>query len=160
MTQPVASFRDPAGSCCLIDGRILRIVGEDSAATFETFLQTKSGRGFVDQRQLVSTRRLEKAEMSALRESPRMTGYLAARPDAAVFEHERVWFPSYPYEWPPEMLWEAGRLTLDLALAALEDGYGLKDATPYNILYRGSEPVFIDVPSFEPRAPGDPVWNP
>jgi 2-polyprenyl-3-methyl-5-hydroxy-6-metoxy-1,4-benzoquinol methylase len=160
MTQLVASFRDPAGSCCLIDGRILRIVGKDSAATFETFLQTKSGLGFVDRRQLVSARRLEKAELAALRESSRMTGFLAAHPDAAVFEHERVWFPSYPYEWPPEMLWEAGRLTLDLALTALEDGYGLKDATPYNILYRGSEPIFIDVPSFEPRAPGDPVWNP
>ena len=57
------------------------------------------------------------------------------------------------------MLWEAGRLTLELARASLSDSYGLKDATPYNVLYRGTEPVFIDVSSFKPREPGDPVWR-
>ena len=144
----------------MVDGRILRVVGQDSIPALETFLQTKSARGFVEHGRLVSTRRLDRTELEALPESPRMTEFLAAHPGAAVVEHERVWFPSYPYEWPAEMLWEAGCLTLDLALAALEDGYGLKDATPCNILYRGSEPVFIDVPSFEPRDSGDPVWNP
>ena len=78
----------------------------------------------------------------------------------AVFEHERVVFPSYPYEWPPEMLHAAGMLTLDLAQACLAEGYGLKDATPYNVLFRGSNPVFIDLLSFERRHPGDPVWKP
>ena len=57
------------------------------------------------------------------------------------------------------MLWEAGRLTLELAQASLADGYGLKDATPYNVLFRGNQAVFIDVPSFEPRVVGDPVWQ-
>ena len=41
------------------------------------------------------------------------------------------------------MLWEAGRLTLDLGRAVLAEDYGLKDATPLNILFRGSEPVFL-----------------
>jgi len=58
------------------------------------------------------------------------------------------------------MLWEAGRLTLQLARDSLQDGYCLKDATPYNVLFRGPEPVFIDLPSFEQRTPGDPVWRP
>ena len=79
---------------------------------------------------------------------------------ADIFEHERIPFQSYPSEWPPEMLWEAGRLTLELGRAALADGYSLKDATPYNVLFRGCRPVFIDVPSFEKRTPGDPVWRP
>jgi SAM-dependent methyltransferase len=82
------------------------------------------------------------------------------QPAGAVIEHERIPFPSYPHEWPPEMLWAAGRLTLELAQAALADGFGLKDATPHNILFRGSEPVFIDALSFERRNPGDPIWKP
>jgi SAM-dependent methyltransferase len=35
---------------------------------------------------------------------------------------------------------------------------GLKDGTPYNVLFRGPEPVFIDVLSCERRDPGDPTW--
>jgi SAM-dependent methyltransferase len=77
-----------------------------------------------------------------------------------VFEHERITFPSFPYEWAPEMLYRAGRLTLDLAESALIEGFGLKDATPYNVLFRGPEPVFVDLLSFEPRDPRDPVWKP
>ena len=97
--------------------------------------------------------------MSALLESSQWQALFAGRRPEAVFEHERIPFRSYPYEWPPEMLWAAGRLTLELAQTALADGYGLKDATPYNVLFRGAEPVFIDTPSFEPRAAGDPLWR-
>ena len=53
MTEPGASFRDPEGSSCLIDGRILRVVGADSAAEYEAFLQMPSARGFLARRQLV-----------------------------------------------------------------------------------------------------------
>src|SRR5947207_2576713 len=77
-----------------------------------------------------------------------------------ILEHERVDFPSYPYEWNPEMLHAAGMLTLDLAQALHADGLGLKDGTPYNVLFRGPEPVFIDVLSFERREPGDATWLP
>jgi 2-polyprenyl-3-methyl-5-hydroxy-6-metoxy-1,4-benzoquinol methylase len=58
------------------------------------------------------------------------------------------------------MLHTAGRLTLDLAESLLDEGLGLKDATPYNILFRGPEPVFVDLLSFERRNPGDPIWLP
>jgi SAM-dependent methyltransferase len=58
------------------------------------------------------------------------------------------------------MLYGAGRLTLDLAESALTEGFGLKDATPYNVLFRGPKPVFVDLLSFEKRDPRDPVWKP
>jgi SAM-dependent methyltransferase len=77
-----------------------------------------------------------------------------------ILEHERVAFPSYPYEWPPEMLYQAAALTLNLAMELLPDGIGLKDATPYNVLFRGPNPVFIDVLSFERRDSADPSWLP
>ncbi|HWC76858.1 MAG TPA: class I SAM-dependent methyltransferase, partial [Blastocatellia bacterium] len=79
---------------------------------------------------------------------------------SALVEHERIPFQSFPYEWPPEMLHAAGCLTLDLAQVLLKEGLGLKDATPYNILFRGPTPVFVDVLSFEKRDPTDPIWLP
>jgi SAM-dependent methyltransferase len=49
-------------------------------------------------------------------------------------------------------------LTLDLAESGLEDGLGLKDATPFNVLFDGPRPVFVDWLSFERRDPHDPTW--
>ena len=42
----------------------------------------------------------------------------------------------------------------------LPESIGLKDGTPYNILFRGPNPVFIDLLSFERRDPHDPMWLP
>jgi len=58
------------------------------------------------------------------------------------------------------MLCAAGLLTLELATKLVPLNYGLKDATPYNVLFRGPNPVFIDLLSIEPRDPFDYVWMP
>jgi hypothetical protein len=36
----------------------------------------------------------------------------------------------------------------------------LKDATPYNMPFRGPRPVFVDWLSFERRDRRDPTWPP
>jgi SAM-dependent methyltransferase len=159
MDQSTPSFRDPMGSCCVLENGVVRLVAPEGLAEFDGFLKTRAARDYLDRKQLVSTRRLSQVEITGLRETPAGKSMLAARPEAAVFEHERISFASYPHEWPPEMLWAAGRLTLDLGRAVLAEGYGLKDATPTNVLFRGSEPVFVDALSFERRNPGDPVWK-
>lgn len=158
MTHPAASFRDPTGSCCIIDGHFLRLLTAEGASALQGFLQTPVARAFSARRELVATRSLGEPELNGLRGSPKLPAAFRNGHLAAVVEHDRIPFPSYPYEWPAEMLWEAGRLTLELARASLGDGYGLKDATPYNVLFRGCQPVFVDLLSFEARAPGDPVW--
>jgi SAM-dependent methyltransferase len=142
-----------------MEGRVLRVIDEPEAEKLETFLKTAAARQFVSKNQLVSTRRLDQNEAAAVRGAPEWHCLFEDRPGAVVFEHERIPFRSYPYEWCPEMLWEAGRLTLELAQKSLAEGYGLKDATPYNVLFRGAQAVFIDVPSFELRAAGDPIWK-
>ncbi len=38
-------------------------------------------------------------------------------------------------------------------------GLQLKDATPANILFRGAQPVFVDLPSIVAREPGSCLWN-
>jgi SAM-dependent methyltransferase len=73
-------------------------------------------------------------------------------------EHDVIDFPSYPSEWPLEMLCAAAKLTLELCLQALQQCVGLKDATPFNILFQGPRPVFVDLLSFETRDEHDPTW--
>ena len=52
------------------------------------------------------------------------------------------------------MLQDAALLHLDLMREALAEDMILKDASPYNVQWRGARPVFIDIPSFEPLAQG------
>jgi hypothetical protein len=82
---------------------------------------------------------------------------LAADGYAAVLRHERVPFVSYPYEWPFGMLRDAALLQLELLRGALAEDLVLKDATPYNVQWRGIRPVFVDVGSFERLRPGE-AW--
>jgi SAM-dependent methyltransferase len=144
---PSYSFRDPAGALIRLGGRVLRAVDPAFCADLEEFLETRTAREAADSGSLVLSRRLTRAEKEA-----------AHLEHDHVFEHEPVWFPSYPYEWPAEMLHAAGVLTLDLAASALSEGFCLKDATPYNVLFRGPRPVFVDLLSFEKRDPRNPVW--
>jgi hypothetical protein len=68
---------------------------------------------------------------------------------AVVLRHERIPFVSYPYEWTFGMLRDAAILHLDLIDGALGEGMTLKDASPYNVQWRGATPVFTDIGSFE-----------
>jgi len=144
--RTTGSFRDPAGSVIRSRDRILRVVRPEFVAELEAFLCTQLARRLVESAALVSSERVPGEALEGLPAGE------------ALYEHERIPFPSYPYEWPAEMLHAAGLLTLDLTLKALEEGYGLKDATPYNVLFRGPQPVFVDVLSFERRDPCDPSW--
>jgi hypothetical protein len=75
---------------------------------------------------------------------------------AGVLRHERVPFVSYPYEWPFAMLKDAALLQLELCRRALDADLALKDASPYNVQWRGARPVFVDVGSFERLRPDEP----
>ncbi len=155
-----ASFRDPAGSLLALDGRILRVVTRAGAEDLSAFLGAKPAARLFESGKVVPTRVLERADIEELLANPAFHAVYESCDAAEVVEHERVWFPSYPYEWPPEMLHSAADLTLDLALELLPAGIGLKDGTPYNVLFRGPQPVFIDLLSFERRDPDDPTWLP
>ena len=73
----------------------------------------------------------------------------------SVVRHDRIQAISYPYEWCFSQLKEAALLQLDLIAEALADDITVRDATPYNIQWRGCAPVFIDIPSFRQRLPGE-----
>src|SRR5882672_6357748 len=153
------SFRDPDGRLLIIDDRVLRLVTKTGAANLNTFLDSAIAKQFVAAGQLARTGLPDADGIKLLSEYLQRESGKDEAPEV-VFEHERITFPSFPYEWAPEMLYRAGCLTLDLAESALTEGFGLKDATPYNVLFRGPEPVFVDLLSFERREARDPAWTP
>ena len=136
------------------------MVNAIGVADLEAFLASKSGQKLMASGAVIPTRALDAAECRELLADPAVRELYDSRGGQMILEHERIDFPSFPYEWNAEMLHAAALLTLELAQALLADGLGLKDGTPYNILFRGPNPVFIDVLSFERRAPGDPTWLP
>jgi SAM-dependent methyltransferase len=48
------------------------------------------------------------------------------------------------------MLRDAGRLTIELALDLNECDLTLQDASPWNVIFRGTQPIFVDVTSLIP----------
>jgi len=155
--RPAFSFRDPAGAVFRTKTRVFRYISSSAVSTLKEFLSSPIAQELIASRKLVST--------WTANEDPDLLDLLRSchplcEPEGQIVEHERIWFPSYPYEWPPEMLFSAGKLTLDLAEISLKQGFGLKDATPYNILFRGPYPIFVDVLSFEKRDPGHAAWLP
>jgi len=151
------SFRDPAGGLIAVDSRVLRVVKPGFREEVDTVLSSPVVQEFVRQGRLVRTNLVD-ATGSDLPLAVRQRAL--DEPGATIIEHELIWFACFPYEWAPEMLYAAAELTLDLADALVEEGLGLKDATPFNVLFRGAQPVFIDVPSIERRDPHNPVWLP
>jgi SAM-dependent methyltransferase len=155
-----SSFRDPAGRVFLINDRVLRLVTKAGAAELKNFLDTDSARALVARGQLVTTTFVNHDihELGLPRAVVESNSSSDAEP--FVVEHERIAPRSFPYEWSPRMLHAAGSLTLDLAETTLDEGFSLKDATPYNVLFKGTQPIFVDVLSFEAREPHDPTWLP
>jgi hypothetical protein len=146
------SFRDP-------DGRVF--VAADGV--YRTLSQT----GLEDWDALVGSRLLEELSREGLligtelaADDASVAAIVASLPSppAAVLRHERIPFISYPYEWPFAMLRDAALLQLDLLERALERGLMMKDASSYNVQWRGVKPVFIDVSSFERLREGEP-WT-
>ena len=151
------TFRDPEGSCVTLDNRVLRFIRPVSAERIRALVESTFIQSLIAEGVLPATHILSATEVSAL--PVRISDLFGAKAgDGLVLEHERIEFVSFPHEWCPEMLYAAGELTLAVQLRALDAGFSLKDATPGNILFRGSKPVFVDIPSFVPRPLGTPVW--
>jgi 2-polyprenyl-3-methyl-5-hydroxy-6-metoxy-1,4-benzoquinol methylase len=157
--MPFVSFRDPSGFVLAKDGQVFRVVQEEHAKDLLCFLSSEGGQNLIGQGEFIDSRYATRTDRDRILSSvaDRVKGWEGT---ATVLEHDPVWFASYPYEWPSVMLQEAARVTLDIASRLLEDGWGIKDATPYNILFRGPDAVFVDAMSVEKRDPADPIWRP
>jgi len=151
-----ASFRDPVGRVVLVGDRCFRVMTPQAGSLLKEFLATELAQGLIEQGKLIAT-----SEPDSVPEELFKVLGASDSPDVRprVFEHERIAFPNYPYEWPAEMFESSARLTLDLAAAVLPFGFNLKDGSVWNIMFRGPEPVFLDMASFERNAL-ERVWMP
>jgi hypothetical protein len=137
------SFRDPESRVFYAGNEVYRALSPNGLSDFEALRAT----GLLDDERVVRT--------EAAGDTAALRGLLVHEP-AAVLRHERIPFVSYPYEWTFSMLKDAALLQLDLLLSALDHDLVLKDATPYNVQFKGATPVFVDVGSFERIREGEP----
>jgi len=154
--MPQISFRDPDGFVVAGPAAepVFRVTKTAAAERLLAWLASPTGRQLMDQGDFVRT------SHASPHDRDQVLSRTGGDPAATVLEHERVWFPTYPSEFTRGMLREAGLLTLRLADRLRADGQGLKDATPWNILFRGPKPVFVDALSVESRDARDPLWRP
>lgn len=146
--EPVGgSFRDPAGRVYDIDNRILRTVSNSAHTEYISFHKSSLYENFLSRNLLVSSTELPAVEATA---------YFPEA--AAVIEHPRVPFISYPYEWCFGALKDAALLHLDIQLEALVEDVVLSDASAYNVQFFGPNPRFIDALSFRRYVPGQ-YWT-
>jgi hypothetical protein len=146
-TQPATlepgSFRDPDSRVFYAGDAVYRALSTDGLDDYRALQQS----GLLEDPRIVAT--------ELVRDAPEL-GARLVKETAGVLRHERIPFVSYPYEWTFSMLKDAALLQLDLLLAALEHDLVLKDSTPYNVQFRGSRALFVDVGSFERLRPGEP----
>jgi hypothetical protein len=74
-----------------------------------------------------------------------------------ILKHRVVNFVSYAYEWPFSMLKDAALALLDIAIELAHRGFALQDAHPWNMLFDGSKPIYVDFGSIIP-ARSDGAW--
>jgi SAM-dependent methyltransferase len=137
---PRPTFRDPSGYVEFTAEEVLRHVHTNEAESALRFLRSPLAKAWQSSGRMVA---------GEIEETPH--GEL-------LIHHPRVFFPSYPWEWAPAQWHAAAQLTLDLCREAVPAGYLLKDATPLNVLFDGPHPIFVDVLSFDPRDPTNPIW--
>ena len=137
------SFRDPLSRVFVDDAGVWRGLSKEALADFEALAASTFFAAALDRGDIVGTERVD--------DPRRRAGHWAA-----VLRHERIDVLSYPYEWPFEMLRDAARLQLALTRGALAEKLITKDASPYNVQFVGTRPVFIDVGSFERLRPSEP----
>jgi hypothetical protein len=137
------SFRDRDSKVFYDERGVLRALTERGLDDWDALVESDLYLRFSRQGQLVDSELIDGRE-------PDSEGW------AGLLRHERIPFVSYPYEWTFSMLRDAALLQLDLLLAGLDEQLTLKDGSPYNVQWRGAQPVFIDIGSFERLRPGEP----
>jgi len=75
-----------------------------------------------------------------------------------VLKHRRVSFVSYCFEWSWEMFRDAALLVIDLQQELTRHGLTLKGPHPWNVLFEGSRPVYVDFGSIW-RDGGNHTWS-
>ncbi|HEX9200723.1 MAG TPA: class I SAM-dependent methyltransferase [Acidobacteriaceae bacterium] len=138
---PRATFRDPAGSLSFEDDLVIRRIDACSRSVVLDFLGSTFCRTLQERGDLIDAI-IDDSDSGA----------------DLFLHHPKIRIPTYPWEWTPSQWLAAAELTLALCDEALAAGLILKDATPLNVLFDGTRPIFVDILSFERRDPKSSIW--
>ena len=128
-----SSYVDPQGFLFRHDGQIYRCIRAEARELFE---------------QLRKTGLLARLEREYGLVATTATGLrVEGEPKGLVVSHPCIKPLSYCSDWCPGMLWEAARVTLDLAIELADQDLILQDAYPWNTLFDGARGVFVDLTS-------------
>jgi hypothetical protein len=136
---PGATFRDPAGSLSFEGDQVIRRIDASARAAVLDLLDSPFCVSLQQRGDLIGAEVEDSKPHLCLR-------------------HPRIPIPTYPWEWTPSQWLAAAELTLNLCEQALADGWILKDATPLNVLFTGTRPIFVDILSFERRDKHSSIW--
>lgn len=140
------SWRDPSGFVAKKDGRIFRAVSAQKIEDVEILINAPWYRkgvadGWFPHSEWVDGR------VESVIDTPKLRW----------LEHRAINFPCYPHEITALQLYDAAKMTLRIATIALENGWIIKDASAWNILFEHGKPKFCDILSFE-RMDKSGVW--
>ena len=138
-SEPVrhpSSYVDPAGALFQEGEKLLRGIHPEFAPFYSDLLK----KTFI---QALLTSQL--VETSIVPEN--LEGY------ALTLEHRKIEPLSFCFEWPAQMLKDAALLTLDLSLQLVDHQLVLQDAYPWNVVFEGPRPRFVDFTSMIPEDP-------
>ena len=129
-----SSFADPNGRLFRWNGELYRGLSSEREDFYRYLFEQGIVQTLVDKGLLIETKLTDFA----------VHDYLM------VVKHSMLPFVSYPYEWCPEMLKDAGLIILDLEIELAQRGLALQDGHPWNVLFNGSRPVYVDFGSIIP----------
>jgi hypothetical protein len=125
------SILDPFGRVFFMDGNVYRGLTEEGFERYNEMYQC----GMISElitKKLIPDTRIANFELPEYK---------------CVLIHEKISPATFCYEWPFDMLKSAGLCILEINKLANTYNYETIDAHPYNILFKGCHPYFIDLGS-------------
>lgn len=138
------SFKDPVARVFWWNQELYRGISEKRAKLYEGLFQDGTVEHLIEKGLLIKT------ELTPFA----MEGY------PLIVKHRILPFVSFAYEWSSLMLKEAALSIIDLEIELGKRGLTLQDSHPWNILFDGYKPVWIDFGSILPSgsASADNWW--
>jgi hypothetical protein len=128
------SFGDPNGRLFWRDGQLFRGIKGKNVSFYRNLINFEPIRSLMNRGVLVPTSEVDF----------RVADY------SLILKHKTYPRITYAYEWAFDALKDAALLTLSIQQELSENGLMLKDAHPWNIVFDGSRPVFVDFCSIVP----------
>lgn len=124
---------DDCGTLFTWENRLFRAINHEAVETVKDMFQSGLMKELIDNRLFPGTWITDYG----------IDGY------GLVVEHERISPIIYPFEWSFTMLKDAALTILKINVIARKYGYQTKDCHGYNICFDNTNPLFVDLGSFE-----------